>query len=103
MQQFLCKLAWPVVCALAAGCATSSSISNAKIPEAHPKVIAARAESSGWTAKDAHRASALYALKCGRCHKFYDPAAYEEDDWKMWMRKMSRKAKLEPAQQKMLS
>jgi cytochrome c5 len=102
MQRFLCKLALPVVLA-AAGCATSSSLSNANVPEAHPRVVAQRVQAAGWSAKDIHRASALYALKCGRCHKFYDPAAYNAEDWNMWMRKMSKKAHLEPAQQELLS
>jgi hypothetical protein len=91
-----------LVAIIAAGCATGSA-SNPHIPEAHPRVIAARVQNAGWSQKDAHRASALYALKCGRCHKFYDPAAYDEDDWKMWFRKMSKKANLEPAQQQTLS
>lgn len=102
MQRFLCKMALPVVLA-AAGCATSSSLSNANIPEAHPRVIAQRVQALGWSQKDTHRASALYALKCGRCHKFYDPAAYSAEDWNTWMRKMSKKAKLEPAQEQLLS
>jgi hypothetical protein len=101
MQRFFCKAALPVAI-FAAGCATSS-VSNPKIPEAHPRVVAARAQRSGWTPKEAHRASALYALKCGRCHKFYDPAAYDEDVWKMWFRKMSKKANLEPNQTELLA
>jgi len=102
MQSFFCKLALPAVLVMA-GCATSSSLSNANVPEAHPRLIATRVQSSGWPEKETHRASALYALKCGRCHKFYDPAAYASDDWDMWFHKMSRKAKLEPAQEKLLS
>ena len=102
MQQFLCKMALPVVLATA-GCATSSSLSNANIPEARPRVIAQRVETAGWSHKDTSRASSLYALKCGRCHKFYDPAAYSADDWNMWMRKMSKKAKLEAVQEQLLS
>ena len=102
MQQFLCRLALPAFLVMA-GCATSSSLSNVKIPEAHPRVIATRVQNSGWSATETHRASALYALKCGRCHKFYDPAAYDAEEWNMWMRKMSKKANLEPAQEKLLS
>jgi hypothetical protein len=101
MQRFLCKLALPAVI-FAAGCATSS-ISNQKIPEAHPRIIASRVQKSGWSEKETRRASAVYALKCGRCHKFYDPAAYDEDDWRLWFRKMSKKANLEPAQQELLA
>jgi hypothetical protein len=102
MQQFLCRLALPVILVMA-GCATSSSLSNANIPEAHPRVIARRVQNSGWSQQNTHRASALYALKCGRCHKFYDPAAYNAEEFDRWMRKMSRKANLEPSQEKLLS
>lgn len=107
MQRFLLsRLALPAVL-VAAGCATSSSPSssnsNANVPEAHPRVIAARVQNSGWPAKETHRASALYALKCGRCHKFYDPASYSSEDWDLWMHKMSKKAKLEPPQEKILA
>src|SRR6266545_1851261 len=41
----------------------------------------------------------LYVAKCAKCHKFYDPAKYSEADWKMWMKKMSKKAKLKPEQE----
>ena len=85
-----------------AGCATTSN-SNTDMPEAHPRVIASRVNQAGWSLKETRRASDLYALKCGRCHKFYDPAAYLEEDWQTWMRKMSRKAKLEPNQEQLLT
>jgi hypothetical protein len=101
MQRFLRKVALPVV-VVASGCATTSN-SDSSIPEAHPRVIAARVEHAGWDRKETRAASATYALKCGRCHKFYDPAAYNESDWNMWFRKMSRKANLEPAQQEVLA
>ena len=45
----------------------------------------------------------LYVAKCAKCHKFYDPAKYSEADWEMWMAKMSKKAKLKPDQQQVLS
>jgi mono/diheme cytochrome c family protein len=45
----------------------------------------------------------LYIAKCAKCHKFYDPAKYSEADWEMWMTKMSKKAKLKPAQEAELS
>jgi hypothetical protein len=44
----------------------------------------------------------LYYAKCIKCHKHYDPAAYSEKDWEMWMRKMSRKSKLKPEQDALL-
>ena len=44
----------------------------------------------------------LYNVKCAKCHKFYEPAAYSEKEWEMWMGKMSRKAKLKPEQEELL-
>jgi hypothetical protein len=45
----------------------------------------------------------LYVAKCAKCHKFYDPAKYSDADWQMWMAKMSKKAKLKPEQEQVLS
>jgi len=45
----------------------------------------------------------IYVAKCAKCHKFYDPAKYSEADWQMWMTKMSKKAKLKPQQEEVLS
>lgn len=45
----------------------------------------------------------LYNVKCAKCHKFYDPARYASNEWQQWMDKMSRKAKLKPEQDKLLS
>ncbi len=35
--------------------------------------------------------------------KFYDPAGYSEGEWRTWMARMSRKARLKPEQQELLS
>ena len=45
----------------------------------------------------------LYYAKCAKCHKFYDPAKYSDEEWKVWMRKMGKKSKLTPEQQRTLS
>lgn len=45
----------------------------------------------------------LYVAKCAKCHKFYDPAKYSDEEWAKWMGKMSMKAKLKPEQEQMLS
>ena len=45
----------------------------------------------------------LYVAKCAKCHKFYNPANYSDQDWKIWMSKMSRKAKLKPEQEAAVS
>ncbi len=52
------------------------------------------------TADPGHK---LYVIKCGKCHKFYDPARYSDAKWNAWMMKMSKKAKLTPEQEKELS
>ena len=61
---------------------------------------AGAAELSTTEIKDARR---LYTLKCARCHKLYDPAKYNDEEWQAWMGKMSRKAKLKPAQSDLLA
>jgi len=45
----------------------------------------------------------LYANKCARCHRFHDPAKYDNAEWHMWMRKMSKKAHLSPGEEATLS
>ena len=49
------------------------------------------------------RAQKLYVAKCAKCHKLYAPAKYSDEEWQMWMGKMSRKARLNPEQQRVLS
>jgi mono/diheme cytochrome c family protein len=48
-------------------------------------------------------AKRLYNAKCAKCHKFYDPAAYEPAEWERWMQAMGRKSKLKPEQYDLLS
>ena len=40
----------------------------------------------------------LYTSKCARCHRFYDPAKYDDRAWNEWMNKMRKKTKLNDAQ-----
>lgn len=102
MQQFLCRLALLAVL-VAASCATSSRSNNPNVPEARPNVIKERVLAAGWPRAQTDRASSLYALKCGRCHKFYDPAVYSADDWDTWMVKMSKKTELTAEQDRILT
>jgi len=44
----------------------------------------------------------LYLSRCTSCHRLYDPRNYSDDEWKLWMAKMSRKAKLDPNQKELL-
>src|SRR5262249_24754582 len=53
--------------------------------------------------QDAKAARKLYSSKCARCHKLYDPTNYSDSDWRTWMDKMNRKAKLKPDQVELLS
>ena len=53
--------------------------------------------------KETESAHKLYVAKCAKCHKFYDPAKYSTEEWNIWMKKMSRKSKLKPDQEKLLS
>ena len=52
--------------------------------------------------KEIAEARKLYNAKCAKCHKFYDPAKYDDGEWQTWMQKMSRKAKLKEAQSELL-
>jgi hypothetical protein len=45
----------------------------------------------------------LYIAKCARCHRLYDPTPYSDAEWRMWLTKMSKKAKLTPAQEQELT
>jgi hypothetical protein len=84
------------------GCATSG-------PEgSKPKrtFLAANAmppNTAGLSPNDIAEGSKLHTAKCARCHKFYDPAAYSDTDWRLWMTKMGKKAKLTPDQETVLS
>ena len=53
--------------------------------------------------KETGDAQKLYNTKCAKCHKFYDPAAYNDKEWADWMTKMSRKSKLKREQEEVLA
>jgi cytochrome c5 len=79
-----------------AGCQSAPAGSTAAPPPVPPGGAALI------SAEDAAAGRALYVNKCARCHKFHDPAKYDDADWNRWMTKMSRKAKLKPAQAELL-
>lgn len=87
--------------AMLAGCATGPFGSDAIVPD--PAAAATAAERAGMSPGEIARAADLYALKCARCHKFYDPAAYDAAEWRTWMGKMSRKSKLLPDEDQLLN
>jgi hypothetical protein len=66
-------------------------------------VVLTPARAADLSDKEIQAARKLYNAKCAKCHKFYDPANYSAEDWNMWMMKMSKKAKLKPAQTELLT
>ena len=58
---------------------------------------------AGFAAGDVEAAARLYAIKCAKCHEFYDPGSYPEAEWRSWMAKMATKARLQPDQLESLS
>jgi Dihaem cytochrome c len=68
-----------------------------------PRLDEASADAAGLLAREVSDATHLYVAKCMRCHKSYNPAEYSDAEWHSWMTKMSRKARLKPGQQELLS
>lgn len=83
----------PLVMLWLAGCQMTLAT-----PPAAPPPIPPGGGSPWLSDAEVDSARALYLAKCARCHKFYDPAKYTEAEWRKWMTKMSRKAKLKPEQ-----
>src|SRR2546425_4413752 len=44
----------------------------------------------------------LSETKCVKCHRFYNPADYGRSEWDLWMKKMSRKARLKADEERVL-
>src|SRR5207237_817539 len=45
----------------------------------------------------------IYVTRCAKCHKFYSPASYSDQEWAKWMKKMQKKAKLTDEQEALLA
>jgi cytochrome c5 len=94
-------------CALAlvaialAGCKSSLSAAQSRGATVPPSDELARA--AGMPEPEIASARQLYTTKCARCHKYYDPSQYDDQEWQTWMRKMSKKAHLKADQQQLLS
>jgi hypothetical protein len=85
-----------------AGC-QSSAPDGRTASDSVPVLTAGAASAAGLSAEEAAAANQLYVAKCAKCHKFYNPAGYSPKDWERWMRKMSRKSKLKPDQDELLT
>jgi hypothetical protein len=57
----------------------------------------------GLSPRQLQAAQKLYTAKCAKCHKFYDPNAYSQAEWDLWMGKMRKKSKLRETQFDLLS
>lgn len=61
------------------------------------------AQAGGLTDQELQAGQKLYVAKCAKCHQFHDPKAYAEADWRGWMLKMAKKAKLKNDQAELLT
>lgn len=85
-----------------AGCQTS--VSSGRIAGGTVPILDAdSARAAGLSLQEVGGAAKLYTAKCARCHKFYDPAVYSDPEWRSWMKKMSKKARLKSDQEQLLS
>lgn len=89
-------LPWLVGIAWALGAGCSAPAPN---PAAAPPALPPGAGHPQMTDPQIEAARALYIAKCSGCHRFYPPANYSAPEWDAWMRKMSRKARLQPDQE----
>ena len=98
MRQATVILSLSLTAFWAVGCQISTASPSAAPPPLPPGGGAPLLSDAEATA-----ARKLYINKCTRCHKYYDPAKYSEEEWRVWMTKMSRKAKLKTDQEQLLS
>ena len=68
-----------------------------------PVLDTASASAAGFSINEVNEAVQLGNTKCIRCHKFYDPTAYNDAEWHTWMTKMSKKAHLKADQHELLA
>jgi hypothetical protein len=103
MRKISCMLAL-ASCASAgfAGCESPPPAGHSSVKSFLP-ANAVPTNLHGFSSEEIKRASNLYNAKCARCHKFYDPAAYNDAEWQKWMAKMSKKSHLQPDQVELLS
>ena len=88
-----------------AGLASCASSSRSRQGPSGPLPVAdaGAARAAGLSTVQTNEALKLYAAKCIRCHKSYDPHAYTSVQWQNWMSKMSRKAHLDAGQDHLLA
>jgi len=99
--RFATKFALAIALLVIAGCESSGP--PRRTFDHVPQLDVAAANAAGLSAQQVSEANEIYTVKCAKCHRFYDPAQYSQTEWDDWMRKMSRKAKLNPAQRDLLA
>jgi len=92
-----------VVLAIAVGLSGCRTPGGAAAGGTIPILDAESATAAGLSLEDVHNATKLYTAKCARCHKFYEPSAYYGAEWRYWMRIMSKKSRLNPDDDQLLS
>jgi hypothetical protein len=100
MQKIVQLFAMACSLTLFAACQTASDRGNSNI---FPPIPADPALGHGFSAEEIATARSLYVNKCLRCHEHYNPADYEASEWDVWMKKMSKKAKLQTVQEEVLT
>jgi cytochrome c553 len=55
------------------------------------------------SSKDLEAARKIYVAKCAKCHRFHDPKNYSDSAWQGWMGTMSRRSKLKPDEERLLT
>ncbi len=95
-------MAMLVLAAGLAGCESPAPAGQRALPPVLPEHTTP-ANTADLSTEQLRQAAVLYTAKCARCHKFYDPASYSEGEWRKWMVKMSRKARLTADQDNLLS
>jgi len=67
-----------------------------------PSLLLFGDDGSSLSPKDIEKARKIYFAKCAKCHRFYEPKDYSDEEWDKWIKSMARKSKLKPDQEKVL-
>jgi hypothetical protein len=84
------------------GCRDAPSLSRGN-SNVLPPTVPVTLNAGNFSSAELQYATRLYTAKCARCHKFYNPADYGDAEWRAWMSRMTRKARLKPDQARLVS
>lgn len=97
MRQAIVGFSAALVLAVALAACTSIKPGSGLLPPSLP------AGAAGLSDGEIAQARELYVAKCAKCHGFHHPAEYTQTNWDYWMTKMSRKSKLQAAEEQLLT